>query len=406
MRQTKTKRLNGTAPCCMVLAVLLIFIGFANPAGATVLQLPANGDSVIGQFQHTVVKSSDTFVDIARLYDVGYNELVAANPKVDPWLPPVGTKLVIPSQYVLPNVPWEGIVVNIAEMRLYYFPKPKDSEAPLVYTFPIGIGRENFETPIGQFKVVEKMVNPIWTVPKSVLKEAKLDGIEMPTIVPPGPENPLGEHALMLDAPGYLIHGTNKPLTIGRRVSHGCLRLYPEDVAQLIDRVPRGMPVTIVDHPIKVGRKDNVMYLEVHPPLKIKKNSEKQLRADVVSRIEQYARREFNHSTWERVFHVSAQLAGIPVPVADLIEASNDKNWILRIESSSSENVQLPLADRFKELALPVLNGRCHPIQACIDLGLFSSMKLRDATAELIRYGFGMSSSNLVQSSLINDSGS
>ena len=338
--------------------VLWICLAVTSTAQATVLQLPTNGDTVVGQYQQAVLSASDTFVDVARLYNVGFNELIAANPNVDPWLPGEGTQVVIPSQYVLPNVPWEGIVVNIAEMRLYYFPKAQDSQTPLVYTFPIGIGRENWETPLGNFKVVEKMENPIWTVPQSVLDEAKADGRQMPAVVPPGPDNPLGDHALMLDAPGYLIHGTNKPLTIGRRVSHGCLRMYPEDVEQLIYRVPRGVQVKIIDNPVKVGRKNNVLYVEIHPPLKQVKNGEMELRTSAVASIEDFAGNGISHETWKRVF---------------------------------------------KKMALPVFNSQCHPFQTCIDLGLFGSEKLRDATAEFIKYGFGLHSSNLIQNAKVSD---
>ena len=403
MGQQYQIRLCNTNSLKTLAVVFLVWAASVCNSQATVLQLPTNGDSVVGQFQHAVLSASDTFVDIARLYNVGFNELVAANPNVDPWLPGDGTQLVIPSQYVLPNVPWKGIVVNIAEMRLYYFPPAEDSQIPLVYTFPIGIGRENWETPLGHFKVVEKMENPIWTAPQSVLDEARREGREIAAVVPPGPDNPLGEHALMLDAPGYLIHGTNKPLTIGRRVSHGCLRMYPEDVEQLIHRVPRGVPVTIIDAPTKVGRKDNVLYVEIHPPLKKVKNGEMELRTNTVAVIEDFAGSGLGHETWKRVFNVTSQLSGVPVPVADLSKNRSDTHWILRVESSNNGSTQQPLVTRFKEMALPVFNTHCHPFQTCIDLGLFSSVKLRDATAELIKHGFGLNSSNLIQNAKISE---
>jgi L,D-transpeptidase ErfK/SrfK len=385
-----------------VVVIWVLTVSVFNNAQATVLQLPTNGDTVVGQFQHAVLSASDTFVDIARLYDVGFNELIAANPNVDPWLPGEGTQVVIPSQYVLPNVPLKGVVVNIAEMRMYYFPSTEESQTRLVYTFPIGIGRENWETPLGDFKVVEKMENPVWTAPQSVLAEAEREGRQVQAVVPPGPDNPLGEHALMLDAPGYLIHGTNKPLTIGRRVSHGCMRMYPEDVEQLIYRVPRGVSVKIIDEPTKVGRKDNVLFVEIHPPLKKVKNGEMELRTRTVAAIEDFAGSGLSHETWKRVFHVTSQLSGVPVPVADLSKNSSDTHWILRVESSNNGLNQQPLAARFKELALPIFNSHCHPFQTCIDLGLFSSVNLRDATAEFIKHGFGLHSSNLIQNAKIS----
>ena len=387
----------------LIVVIFWVFMTSIFNAQATVLQLPTNGDTIVGRFQHATLSASDTFVDIARLYNIGYNELVAANPNVDPWLPSEGAQVVIPSQYVLPNVPWVGIVVNIAEMRMYYFPEANDGETPLVYTFPIGIGRDNWETPLGNFKVVEKMDNPIWTAPQSVLDEAKREGREIAAVVPPGPDNPLGDHALMLDAPGYLIHGTNKPLTIGRRVSHGCMRMYPEDVEQLIRRVPRGVPVKIIDEPTKVGRKDNVLYVEIHPPLKKVKNGEMELRTNTVALIEEFAGNDLTHETWKRVFNVASQLSGVPVPVADLAKNRSDTHWILRVESSGSGTTQQPLAMRFEEMALPVFNSNCHPFQTCVDLGLFSSVNLRDATAEFIKFGFGLHSSNLMQNARMND---
>lgn len=385
--------------------VLGCSVGVFQTAQAAVFQLPTNGDSIVGQFQHVTLTSSDTFADIARRYDVGFNELVAANPKVDPWLPAEGTQIVIPTQFALPNEPWKGIVVNIAEMRLYYFPKTEGVEFPMVYTFPIGIGRENWETPLGNFKVTEKMENPVWTVPQSVLDEAKREGREIPVIVPPGPDNPLGAHALMLSKPGYFIHGTNKPFTIGRRVSHGCLRLYPEDIEQLVRSVPRGIPVKIIDKSVTAGRKDSVLYIEAHPPIKASKNDKAKLRAEVTSTVKKYSAQKLNQKTWKRIYQVASQLSGIPVPVADLAKSPRNEKWILRVESSLNGKEQQPLVMRFKDLALPILNGQCDPFQTCIDLGLFNSAKLRDATAEFIKYGFGLGSANLLQNAKISDNG-
>ena len=384
-------------------AVLLTWVSCVISAHATVLQLPTNGDTVVGQYQKVILSASDTFADIARLYNVGYNELIAANPGVDAWVPKEGTQIIIPSQYVLPNTPWEGVVVNIAEMRMYYFPPVKDSQMPIVYTFPIGIGRDNWETPLGNFKVVEKMENPIWTAPASVLEDARREGRQIQAVVPPGPDNPLGDHALMLDKPGYLIHGTNKPLTIGRRVSRGCMRMYPEDVEQLIQLVPRGTSVTIIDQPVKAGRKNNVLYLEIHPPLKNVENGDMELRTNAVATIENFAGKGLSHETWKRVFQVTTRLSGAPVPVADLGKNHGDAHWILRVESSDNSSTEQPLAERFMQLALPVVNKNCSRFQACVDLGLFASVTLRDATAEFIKYGFGLNSSNLMQNAKVSD---
>jgi L,D-transpeptidase ErfK/SrfK len=385
---------GSSRACTLGLALCAVL----SSAQAAVFQLPENGDSVLGQIQHVRLRASDTFIEIARVYNVGYNELVAANPSVDPWLPKDGSQIVIPSQYLLPNAPRKGVVVNLAEMRLYYYPEEKVGGKRVVYTFPIGIGRINWQTPQGEFKVIEKMVDPVWTVPASVLAEAAADGIPMPGVVPPGPDNPLGRHALMLDAEGYLIHGTNKPLTIGRRVSHGCLRMYPEDVEQLINKVPRGADVKIIDQPVKVGRRDGVLYLEIHPPLKESHDGDMHFRTQVVGAVENFSSYPFGHRVWERVFDIGTETNGMPVPFAELPSNNNSQNWFLRVESSINKNGAIgSLPNRFGEMALPVFNRQCHPFQTCIDLGPFTSPDLRDATAEMIKYGLGLHTQNIVQ---------
>jgi L,D-transpeptidase ErfK/SrfK len=225
------------------------------------------GTDVVGELQVIRARHEDTFLDIARAYDIGYDELVAANPGVDPWLPGAGTRIVLPTQFVLPDAPREGIVLNLAAKRLFYFPKPAPGDPREVITHPIGIGREGWQTPLGATKVVAKQKDPVWVVPASIRREHAEAGDPLPARVGPGPDNPLGRYALRLGFPSYLIHGTNKPDGIGMRVSHGCIQLFPEDIESLFGLVPVGTPVRIVNQPHLAGWRGDNLYLEVHPPL-------------------------------------------------------------------------------------------------------------------------------------------
>lgn len=211
----------------------------------------------IGRFEYYRVQDGDNLLRVARFNGLGYIELVAANPGIDPWLPGVGRTLILPKAHLLPDAPRRGIVINIAELRLYYFP-PGGGR---ILTFPIGIGRSGRETPTGATQIVRKRTDPTWTPPPSIRAERPY----LPTSVPPGPRNPLGRHALDLGWRGYVIHGTNKPYGIGRRISSGCIRLYPEDIALLFGLVGVGTPVTIIDQPVKLGWSGGGLYLEVHP---------------------------------------------------------------------------------------------------------------------------------------------
>lgn len=225
--------------------------------------LPPAGNDIVGNTLQVQTRYEDTFSDIARLNDLGYAELAESNPDVDPWLPGEGTTIVLPTRFILPAGPREGIVINLAELRLYYYPKGEDR----VITHPLGIGREGWSTPTGRARITRKQHKPTWRPPKSILKEHAENGDPLPTVVKPGPDNPLGEHALYLSMSNYLIHGTNKPYGVGMRVSHGCIRLYPEDIASLFEQVPVNTPVRIVNTPYKAGWEDGRLYVEAHPPL-------------------------------------------------------------------------------------------------------------------------------------------
>ena len=229
--------------------------------------LESSGPTVIGEPQVVFAAESDTLSDLARTYGLGYDEILAANPDVDPWLPGAGTPVLLPTQYVLPNVEREGVVLNIATKRLFYFPEVPDGEPQMVRTYPIGIGRVGWETPLGQTRVVSKAKDPYWWVPASVRREHAEVGDPLPSVVPPGPDNPLGHRVLKLDMPGYLIHGTNMPYGVGMRVSHGCVRLYPENIEALYELVAIGESVTIVNEPYQFGERGGALYFEAHKPL-------------------------------------------------------------------------------------------------------------------------------------------
>jgi L,D-transpeptidase ErfK/SrfK len=236
-------------------------------AEATHRFILAPEQDVIGRVQVTLSRDEDTFADIARRFNVGYAELLRANPGVDPWLPGEGTPIVLPTEFVLPDAPREGLVLNLAAMRLFYYPK-REKDAPLeVITHPIGIGKVGWATPEGSTKVVSRVKDPVWTPPVSVRKEHAKDGDILPATVPPGPENPLGRHMMRLGWPSYLIHGTNKPPGVGMRASHGCIRLYPEDIARLFESVPDGTKVTVVNQPYLLGWRGERLFVQTYEPL-------------------------------------------------------------------------------------------------------------------------------------------
>ncbi len=227
------------------------------------LPLPPPGEDIVGRVQVIKAKYEDTFADLGVANDLGYLEMISANPGVDAWLPGEGTEIVLPTRFILPPGPREGIVINLAEYRMYYFPPGQN----VVHTYPLGIGREGWSSPVADARITGKTPNPGWTPPKSILEEHAADGDPLPSYVPPGPNNPLGPYKMSLSVPGYLIHGTNKKFGIGMRVSHGCFRMLNHNVLQLADMAPVGTPVRIINEPYKFGRSNGKIYLEAHAPL-------------------------------------------------------------------------------------------------------------------------------------------
>lgn len=246
-------------------AATALFFSVISPLHARIFTLPPNSESLIGREERIVAGREDTLIEIGRQYDVGYDEILNANPGIDAWMPQNGSTVVLPHLYLLPDAPRQGIVINTAEMRLYYYPKPDAGEAATVETYPISIGRSDWNTPLVATKVTRKVSGPTWYPTASVKREHMQNGDPLPNIVPAGPDNPLGKYALYLGIPAYLIHGTNNEYGIGMQVTHGCMRMYAPDIERLYETVPVGTPVRIVNQPYKVGWREGVLYVEVHP---------------------------------------------------------------------------------------------------------------------------------------------
>jgi L,D-transpeptidase ErfK/SrfK len=287
-----------------------------DPQDPNVFVLESAGQTLIGEPQVVFARAEDTLSDLAREYGLGYDEIIAANPDVNPWLPGEGTPIVLPTQYVLPDVEHKGVVLNIATKRLFYFPGVAEGGPQQVMTYPIGIGRVGWETPLGETTVVSKAKDPHWWVPASVRREHAEMGDPLPQVVPPGPDNPLGHRVLKLEMPGYLIHGTNTPYGVGMRVSHGCVRLYPENIEVLYSLVDIGEAVTIVNEPYQFGRRQGLLYFEAHPPLEEDETPAEDRLALLLDRQVDEAGRPVNDHLREFAGAIAAESSGIPVSVA------------------------------------------------------------------------------------------
>ena len=239
------------------------------PAWGAVYELPADGSSVVGTDERIKSTYNDTLLDIARRYSLGYEEIIRANPGVDMWLPGDGTDILLPGRRILPPGPRAGLVVNLPEHRLYYYPKAKKGQHHLVITYPVSIGKMDWKSPLGETSIVAKQKNPNWYPPESIRKEHARNGDPIPKVVPPGPNNPLGAYKMRLGVGDgtYEIHGTNNPMAVGMAITHGCIRMYPEDVAALFAKVPVGTKVWLINDPVKVTYVDGDLLMEAHPPV-------------------------------------------------------------------------------------------------------------------------------------------
>jgi L,D-transpeptidase ErfK/SrfK len=296
----------------------LVAAGTARAGGSEYL-IPENGDNVIGVITTAIAQHEDTLLDIGRRHGVGYEEIVLANPGVDPWLPGAGTEILIPSRFILPDAPREGVVVNLPEHRLYYYPPTKPGQRPVVRTYPISTGKMDWKTPLGVTRIVSKQERPSWYPPQSV-RDAHIARGEppLPPVVPPGPDNPLGEHAMRLAIPSgaYLIHGTNRPAGVGMQVTSGCIRLFPEDIAELYGLVPVNTKVNLIDQPTKLGWMRGTLYIERHPLLEGANDPGPGELGMVQATVAAVAEGRPVDVDWDRVTHAFSVQSGVPAPIS------------------------------------------------------------------------------------------
>lgn len=277
----------------------------------------AKEDDVIGQLAFIRLEKGDTLPDIARHFSLGINEISAANPGVDIWVPDAGERIMLPLSHILPDVVRKGIVINLAAMRLFQF--KGDSRLLAVSTYPVGVGTSERPSPTGQMYVQRKTVRPTWYVPASIAEDHRKKGDPLPAKVLPGPQNPLGEYALYLSKSTYLIHGTNKPSSIGLNATNGCIRLYPENIKKLYENTPVNTPVRILNQPYLVGRRGGVVYMEVHARREEPDIAE---RDTLYAKLRDIEKRSGQTLDWKKVEQTLAEARGIPVPISEITQES------------------------------------------------------------------------------------
>ena len=303
--------------------ISLLLAVVSGPCAATIYELTDPAQRVFGEDQRVQTVYEDTLYDLARHYSLGSEELIRVNPRLDPWIPGADKTVFIPGRHILPPGPHQGIVINIAEHRLYYYPKPKRHQPQQVINFPVSIGKMDWRTPLGETRVIAKQKDPWWFPTESVRAEHAQDGDILPARVPPGPDNPLGDRALRLAAGKgtYLIHGTNNPIAVGLAVTHGCIRMYPEDIEALFAMVPVGTRVLIVNEPVKVAWVDGELLLEAHPPV----DAEGQSYEPDVEKFSELLRQAVGESTvaihWDYAREVLARADGVLATVGLEAEA-------------------------------------------------------------------------------------
>lgn len=300
----------------MRLPVFLFFLLVHASTRAATFEMPPPEFDLVGTEYQVEARQEDTLLDIARRHGIGQEEILGANPGVDRWLPGAGTRVTIPSRYVLPSLPHEGLVLNLPEMRLYYFPPVEPGERAVMHTYPVSVGRMDWATPLGKTTLVAKQKDPPWYPPESIRKEHEEQGDPLPRVVPPGPDNPLGGYALRLGIPGYLIHGTNKAFGVGMRVSHGCIRMLPEDIEVLFPQVPVDTPVRIINQPAKVGWYGGDLYLEVYPPLEEDWAGIEALVEDVFREIDRALTKRPAELDDQAIERAILQQSGVPVVIS------------------------------------------------------------------------------------------
>ncbi|WP_461482291.1 L,D-transpeptidase family protein [Porticoccus sp.] len=279
-----------------------------------ILPPEANTD-LVGSNSSAYISRKETLIDVAVRYQLGYNMIRSANPDVDAWLPDDGSKVLLPFSVILPNAPRKGIVINTAEMRLFFYRKDEQNNNT-VTVYPISVGRRDWATPLTETRVTLRVEHPPWYPPESIRAEHAARGDVLPKVVPAGPDNPLGDYLLALAIPSYFIHGTNKRFGIGMQVTHGCIRMYPEHIEELYNLVPINTPVTIVNQPHKVGWKDEKLYLEVHHPLELDGVVQAENRTGIVDKLTPILEEQPEVLIdWNRVDRAIKNATGMPVLV-------------------------------------------------------------------------------------------
>lgn len=384
------------------LAAILLWTGLAGGVQAAVYPLPPEGESLIGKIQETQVQAGETLLDIGRRYSVGIDEMTNANPGIDPWLPPVGHSVVVPTLYVLPNAPREGIVVNLPELRLYYYPPVKAGERRVVMTYPLGIGSEGRAIPYGSTTIIEKKVDPVWTVPESIRAEHAAEGEFLPKFVPPGPDNPLGKYALRLGFSSFLIHSTNRPFSVGMRVSHGCLRMFPENIAEFYPQVTLGTPVRILDQPYKAGWYQGALYFEAHPPMAEAGHNPDTNLTPMVAAITSTVEARLDDRAWQLAAQLASRRAGIPtkifVPPPHAVGSAQqvplkpqDLSWMVQVGVFRDIGKVKQVTQMMQRMELPVLANNRDEAGSCrVLVGPFPSREAAAITGERIYKNAGL----------------
>ncbi len=340
-------------------AKLTLFLATAMALGLSATAEAAYNQNYIGEIKTVSANYEDTLVHIGRDYNIGFVEMRAANPHLDPWIPGAGAKVVVPTMHLLPDAPRESVVINLAEMRMYHY---KVLNAPPV-TYPIGIGRDGLLTPIGTTTIVRKKAGPTWTPTARMRSEDPT----LPVTVPPGPDNPMGTHALYLGFPLIAIHGTNKPYGIGRRVSSGCIRMFPEDIGKVFDDMPVGTKITVVDQPIKAAWIADKFYLEVHPTQAQATMMEKEgavpdyeLSERDLSYIMKKAGPGVEKLDWAAIRKVVKERKGYPVAIAERAQTasigsdgrSNNPDDNIRVQKEVIQKVAVPVKKAVEKTAM------------------------------------------------------
>ncbi|MGR8981072.1 MAG: L,D-transpeptidase family protein [Gammaproteobacteria bacterium] len=378
----------------------------------------ALGQQMVGALAAVNTQENDTLSDIARHYGLGFNDVSIANNLVSPWTPEPGSRVLLPLQFIMPETPRNGIVLNLANMRMFFYPK---NEPGKLYTYPIGIGRQGWSTPMGLTRIAAKTPNPSWHVPASIKREHALKGDKLPNVIPPGPDNPLGFYAMRLAIPGYLIHGTNKPYGIGMQVSHGCVQLYPEDIEVLFKKTSVGTPVRIVHQPYLAAWENGMLYLEAHEPLPKWAGRKQKFKQQLLKKLKKISNDKGVVVDWAKVDNILFRADGIPTPVLarspdirelaanalilehpgrfyaqPVVEELGDSDWAMKVASFDNENDAQKLAAMLNHQGPPIPARKIQKDNAYhVIAGPYKNKKEVTADAKRLRMDFDLTAEPL-----------